>query len=109
MEEVDNLEIRSNGVEMVKYSETLPDYKNEWIIIWRDGELQRSNHINGPWFDYHSYGQSGGGRRGWLRNFWDPWIVSGIHPSNGTDGWGRFYRLKPQEQTPSDIPVEIVK
>ena len=27
LEEIDNLEIRPNGVEMVRYSETLPDYK----------------------------------------------------------------------------------
>lgn len=47
-------EIRPNGVELVRYNESIyPAYKNQFLLVWGDGVLQQTNKniTEGKWQD----------------------------------------------------------
>lgn len=103
------VEIRPNGVELIKASKTIPFYKDAWILVWGYGQLQRSSDLKN-WRDEDDLGP---GRpmwnRGKRRNYFyepDPWIItfSSTKP-NWYGEWSSFFRIKPPELPVSDIPT----
>ena len=96
------VEIRKNGVEIVRLRTTLPFFKDSWVLVWGDGQLQRSVNFK-RWIDEEGQGdrRHRGKRRDYYYNSPEPYMLV-WGQTRRSWGWrdvGVFYRLKP-EPTP---------
>lgn len=100
-EYIPNLEVRPNGVELVKESDSLPFYKNSWIICWGAGYLEESrpNLVNGKWDKYFSNSNRSPNRDLWHSRrtgrieHWFPTFRTEFHPAWGNFSSSGFFRL----------------
>lgn len=90
LEDFGEVEIRPNGVEMLRHSETIPSLKNIWIVVFGEGELQVSSKISGKWRDIQCSGRRclrrreayGGTYAGGYGSGWVWWLAtSGVGPN----------------------------
>ena len=116
--DIPNLEVRPNGVELVKESDSLPFYKNSWIE-------SRPNLVNGKWDKYFSNSNRSPNRDLWHSRragrieHWFPTFRTEFHPAWGNFSSSGFFRLnswnwgeikaKPEEPTPIPIPVKEIE
>lgn len=120
-----NLEVRPNGVEMIRYSETLPHWKDSWIVCWGKGDLELANGLVNDKYGWRRYfsGRASGSKKthGSIRasriEWWWPVTFAAIaRPSSGYEGM-QFLRLKPwstygiklPEKPVSEIPTVTVE
>ena len=126
-EYIPNLEVRPNGVELLKESDSLPFYKNSWILCWGAGYLEvnyRNLLANGEWRKLwpnrggsSSSAKVRNSRRAKRIESWFPTLRTEFQPSYGHERFG-FYRLdswdvgdirKLKEPTPIPIPVKEIE
>lgn len=125
--EIPNLEVRPNGVELLKESDSLPFYKNSWILCWGAGYLEvnyRNLLANGEWRKLWP-NRGGSSSSAKVRNSkrakriesWFPTLRTEFQSSYGHERFG-FYRLdswdvgdirKLKEPTPIPIPVKEIE
>lgn len=120
-----NLEVRPNGVEMIRRSETLPAWKNSYIVCWGRGDLEETHDLeNGKWRKYFSNNPSPSERTRFsirasrIEDWWPVTLTPSAHPSWGSE-WQGFFRLKPwsaygitpkkPEPTPIQIPTKEIE
>lgn len=114
---IPKLEVRPNGVELIRQSDSLPAFKNSWIICWGAGDLEEVRNLvddRWGWRKYFPNGMVNTGiphsrRAGRIEN-WFPTLASIVRPSWGHES-KMFFRLKPWsswEITLPDNPVSEI-
>ncbi len=124
LEFIPKLEVRPNGVELIRKSEILPHYKNEWIISWGAGDLEHANDLEDDRFGWRKYFNSrpsyspntAGSVRASRIEYWFPSMLATARPAWGHESRG-FFRLKPwsthgikvPELPASEIPTVTIE